>query len=101
MSGSVAAQAGRARPSSPTITPLDSGASVVLLGTVPRQALRAPAGGHQEPDDGDAEARHDVPGLPGLDREAPRDDVAGDDPEEADDHEFEHARLEPHGVGLV
>ena len=59
----------------------------------------APARGHHEAGDHQTETDAQVPVADVGDRVARRSDVEGHDPEQAQEHQTEHHRGEPRGVG--
>src|SRR6188768_1355378 len=59
----------------------------------------APAGGHKEADEGDAETDDQVPRADARDRECRPTEVEDQHPYEPDQHEADHHGLEPDGVG--
>ena len=65
------------------------------------EAQLFPIGHHQEANQGDTESNEDVPVGEGCDRQATLRQVVHDDPQEADDEEAEHDRLEPHRVRIL
>ena len=61
----------------------------------------APARRHQEPDEGDAEADAQVPRAHAGNRQCAVAQVEDQDPGKAEQHEADHDRLEPNGIGGV
>ncbi|KNC34057.1 hypothetical protein FF38_13650, partial [Lucilia cuprina] len=61
----------------------------------------APARRHEEPDEGDAEADHQVPAGDARDRQRLVAQVEHDHPQQTEDHEPEHDGLEPHRIGVA